>query len=429
MNSDLPATGTAALLELLNPFVPDDFIDGCWPHRHTGGRRREYSAAQLYRLHLLGLLTPVRSVNLLVKLLPEQPAWRKFAGLRRQTQVPGVRVLHEFRGRVGVAGLRQINAHLLAPLLAGYLWQPWSVGLIDATDLPAACGGFKKSTRQYSAAHAALGGRTLKTGQSRCFVGYKKHTLRLWRHHYLAGVQLLPLVSWVTPANVSEGGLLVPSLHYCQQQWDWCPPRVVADLGYWGAAAKRQCRERWRVAVPTKLRSDMKLVPPYVAWNQAACPQGQPLTWLGYDGRAGEHWFGVGAEPELCRCCWEAARCPRQFAYPPAQHETLLGRLPLASRLAQQILQRVRPWIEPAQSFEKNQLGLSAVFCNSRRFTWVMALLADAVVLLRARALLGRPVTRPLLTHLMPVQLALELGVEAAPPFLHGQTTNPQNPK
>jgi hypothetical protein len=43
----------------------------------------------------------------------------------------------------------------------------------------------KKSTGQYSAAHAALGGRTLKTGQSRCFVGYKKHTLRLWLHHYL----------------------------------------------------------------------------------------------------------------------------------------------------------------------------------------------------------------------------------------------------
>ena len=31
MNSDLPATGTAALLELLNPFVPDDFINECWP--------------------------------------------------------------------------------------------------------------------------------------------------------------------------------------------------------------------------------------------------------------------------------------------------------------------------------------------------------------------------------------------------------------
>ena len=287
----------------------------------------------------------------------------------------------------------------------------------------------KKSTGRYSAARAALGGRTLKTGQSRCFVGYKKHTLRLWLHHYPVGVQLVPLVSWVTPANVSEGGLLVPSLQYCQQQWGWCPPLVVADMGYLGAAAKQQCRERWRTAVLTKLRSDMKLVPPYVTWDQAACPQGEPLSWLGYDGRAGEHWFGVGAEPELCRCCWEAVRCPRQFAYPPAQHETLLGLLPLASRLAQQVLQQVRPWIEPAQSFEKNQLGLGDVFFNSLRFTWTMALLADAAVLLRARALLGRPPLRPLLANLMPFQLSLELEAETPMPCLPTPNTNSQNPQ
>jgi hypothetical protein len=287
----------------------------------------------------------------------------------------------------------------------------------------------KKNTGQYSAAHAALGGRTLKTGQSRCFVGYKKHTLRLWLHHYAVGVQLVPLVSWVAPANVSEGGLLVPSLHYCQRQWNWCPPLVVADMGYLGAPAKRQCREQWGVSVLTKLRSDMKLVPPYVAWNQVACSQGEPLTWLGYDGRAGEHWFGVGAEPELCRCCWEAARCPRQFAHQPAEHETLLGRLPLASRAARVGLQQVRPWIEPAQSFEKNQLGLSDVFFNSLRFTWVMGLLADAVVILRARALLGRPPDRSLLANLMPFQLPLELEEETATPLSPAQITNPQNPQ
>jgi hypothetical protein len=50
----------------------------------------------------MSLLTPVPSVNLLAKLLPEQRAWRKFAGLRRQIQMPGVRVLHEFRVRTGV---------------------------------------------------------------------------------------------------------------------------------------------------------------------------------------------------------------------------------------------------------------------------------------------------------------------------------------
>lgn len=147
MNSNLPATGTAELLELLAPFIPDDFIDQCWPPGYTGGRHREYTAAQLYRVHLLSLLSPVHSLNLLVKMLPEQRAWRKFAGLRRQSQVPGVRVLHEFRARLGVAGLRRINQQLLEPLVEPYAWRERSVGLIDATDLPAACVGFKKKHR------------------------------------------------------------------------------------------------------------------------------------------------------------------------------------------------------------------------------------------------------------------------------------------
>lgn len=171
------------------------------------------------------------------------------------------------------------------------------------------------------------------------------------------------------------------------------------------------------MAVLTKLRSDMKLVPPYVTWNQAACPQGEPLTWLGLDGRTDEHWFGTGASPELCGRCWEAAACPRQFAYRAEQHETLLGRLPLASPIVQQVLQQVRPWIEPAQSYEKNQLGLSQVFLNGLRLTWVMSLLADAVAILRARAIVGRPPVLPLLDALTPTQLSLELPGEDAPLF------------
>jgi hypothetical protein len=171
MNSDLPATGTAALLELLAPFVPDDFINECWPHGPTGGRHCEHTAAQLFRVHLLSLLSPVHSVNLLIKMLPEQRAWRKFAGLRRQSRVPDVRMMHLFRCRVGVAGLRRINQHLLAPLVAAYAWQPWSVGLMDATDLPAACVGFKKkhrailrSARGVGRAHAQDGAKPMLRG-------------------------------------------------------------------------------------------------------------------------------------------------------------------------------------------------------------------------------------------------------------------------
>lgn len=46
----------------------------------------------------------------------------------------------------------------------------------------------------------------IKTGQSLCFVGYKKHTFRLWWCKHTAAVLLVPLVSWVVPANTSEGG-------------------------------------------------------------------------------------------------------------------------------------------------------------------------------------------------------------------------------
>ena len=59
----------------------------------------------------------------------------------------------------------------------------------------------------------------------------------------------------------------------------------------------------------------------------------------------------------------------------------------LASRVARRLLEKVRPWIEPAQSYEKNQLGLSQLFLNNLRLTWTASLLADAVVLLRARAI------------------------------------------
>jgi hypothetical protein len=272
----------------------------------------------------------------------------------------------------------------------------------------------KKETQSYTAHRAALGGRTLKTGQSRCFVGYKKHTFRLWWREYTSAVMLVPLVSWAAPANVSEGGFLVPSLHYCQQRWSWWPQIVVADMGYLAAEAKATCRKNWRVAVVTKLKTNMNLVPPYVAWNRAECPQGQPLRWLEYAPLEDRHWFGVRGEPHFCQRCWGASACEREFAFAPSDHETLFGLLPLASLPAQRLLQQVRPWIEPTQSYEKNQLGLSQVFFNSLRLTWCMTLLADAAVLLRNQALLHAPVQQqqPLLRDLAPQQGFLDLGAE-----------------
>jgi hypothetical protein len=161
----------------------------------------------------------------------------------------------------------------------------------------------KKSSGDYTAANAALGGRTLKTGQSRWFVGYKKHTLRLWLPTVHPSVTLVPLVSWITPANVAEGGLLLPSLRWCRQHLGWWPGIVVADMGYLSAPSKQAAREGWQSAVVTKLRADMKLVPPYASAARAECPQGQRLEWWEYEPESGQQWFRVPAQPELCAHC------------------------------------------------------------------------------------------------------------------------------
>jgi hypothetical protein len=166
---------------------------------------------------------------------------------------------------------------------------------------------------------------------------------------------------------------------------------VVGDLAYISLETQRRIREQMGVAVITRLRKDMHLAEPYNSQGFVCCPQGQRLDWLHYDGDSKEQWFGVRPAQELCSWCWEQSRCPREFSYPAQRHEILFGLVPYDSWLARHLSRRVRPWVEPAQSFEKHQLGLSKFFLNSLQITWVMCLLADMVVLLRAQALLCSP--------------------------------------
>jgi hypothetical protein len=251
-----------------------------------------------------------------------------------------------------------------------------------------------------------LGARSLKAGHTRFFVGYKKHTLRLWLRSYEPAVLLIPLVSWAAPAHVPEGYLLKPSLRQCQQRLGWRPDIVVGDLGYIHQQTKREIRQEWRVAVVTKLKSDMRVIEPFDAWDQLSCPQGQSLQWLGYEERDALHWFGLPAGECLCRYCWEASTCPKEFGYPPELSETLLGLLPLNTIVARRLLGQMRSWIEPCQAYEKNLLGLKHLFLNSLRLTWTASLLADAAGLLRALALLDSPQPETLLQDLLPAQMS-----------------------
>jgi len=145
MRSALATTGTSALLEQLSAFIPDDFINELVPRHGGPGRRRHWSPAQLYRLLLLSLLTPAHSFNLMLRLLPEQRAWRKFARVPNRCRLPAASQLHDFRQLLGVCGLRRINDFLVQPLLESVPPNRKTVGLIDATDLPAATSDYKKN--------------------------------------------------------------------------------------------------------------------------------------------------------------------------------------------------------------------------------------------------------------------------------------------
>jgi hypothetical protein len=180
MKSRLPPTGTEEFLELLSPFVPDDFLNERWPRFKTGGRRYHLSAAQLWRLHLLVLLTPVHSFNLLIQMLPEQKAWRHFARLRSLAQLPDVRMMNAFRDQMGVSGFRQVNRHLVEPLIQNLDRALPAVALIDATDLPAACCGFKKK-------HWAVFGPRCSTGRTHAQERTKSVFCRL-QEAYLSAV-------------------------------------------------------------------------------------------------------------------------------------------------------------------------------------------------------------------------------------------------
>ena len=142
--ADLPKTGSAELLQCVSPYVPDQLLRKLIPRHGGRGRRPGFCSAQLFRTLLLSALTPAHSFNLLSRTLHDNRAWRLFALLSHRDRVPGARILHEFRQKLLPIVFRQINAHLLLPLL-DQMKATKTVALIDATDLRAATNAYKKT--------------------------------------------------------------------------------------------------------------------------------------------------------------------------------------------------------------------------------------------------------------------------------------------
>ncbi len=78
--------------------------------------------------------------------------------------------------------------------------------------------------------------------------------------------------------------------------------------------------------------------------------------------------------------------------------------IPLNTKPGWKLVHSARSWIEAAQSFEKNQLGLDSLFLNSLALTWSMSLLCDSVALLRDLVQLRAIPQNNLLKGLLPKQ-------------------------
>lgn len=217
------------------------------------------------------------------------------------------------------------------------------------------------------------------------------------------------MISWAAPANRDDAVFLEPSVDYCARHLEWTPDIIVGDLGCLGLAAQRRLREDRRVALVTKFRSDMVLPDAFDDPFHLTCEQGQVLRWLGLHELEQLHWFGIDDPEPLCNRCWQRSSCPQEFSFRPQDHEILFGTYPFGSRVGQQLLRQARAWIEAAQSYEKNQLGLNQFFLNSLQLTWTVCLLADTVALLRAKAMLMDAKETDLLEPMRPEQMPLDL--------------------
>jgi hypothetical protein len=220
---------------------------------------------------------------------------------------------------------------------------------------------------------------------------------------------LVPLISWIAPANRDDSVFLAPGLHYCARHLEWTPDIVVGDMAYVNLHTQRRLREDLQVALVTKLKPNMILPEEFDDTYTMRCEQGQVLRWLGLQELDQLHWFGVTDPDPLCTRCWQRSSCPQQFSFPPDKHEILYGTIPVSSAVGQRLLRQARSWIEATQSYEKNQLGLNQFFLNSLRLTWVVGLLADTIALLRASAILVEPKSLPPLYQIMPQQMHFDL--------------------
>ena len=161
-------------------------------------------------------------------------------------------------------------------------------------------------------------------------------------------------------------------------------PLVVGDMGYLQAERKKILREKYHIALITRVRSSMK--PPQdfglESDGNPPCVWGQKLTHDHFDWEKQTHLYIKPEQGRDCLCCPFVNACPQEFIISPDIHETYLGAQPLHTKLAQQLLKFARPIVEQSFSEDKNRFMLKSLFINSLNLAEFASLLVDSTKLL-----------------------------------------------
>ncbi len=193
---------------------------------------------------------------------------------------------------------------------------------------------------------------------------------------------MIPLISFIEPANVYEGGLLKPMIQKTQNELSLHIDIVVGDMGYIKSEQKMELRKQFSTAVLTRVRENMYPPEEYTNYNRPECPEGRPLSWDGYNSQTEMHCYITPIDNPACISCWLYRNCYQEFYVSPSTDEHHFGIIPLHTKVSQRLLQEIRPQVERGFENDKNKLYLNRFFVNSLKLARIIGQLSDACQIL-----------------------------------------------
>jgi hypothetical protein len=188
---------------------------------------------------------------------------------------------------------------------------------------------------------------------------------------------MLPLVSYIAPANVSDGAFLKPMIRYVQNQLSLPIDIIVGDMGYISSKRKMYLRQRLNIALLTRVRGNMQPLEKFIDYGCPECPEGIPLCWDGYNAENELHCYISPYDNPVCKFCWLNGNCYQEVYLDSKIDEHRFGIIPFHTRVAQKLIQKIRPQVERGFDNDKNKLYLNRFFINSLKLAKILGYLSD----------------------------------------------------